>query len=85
MQINQIFELSMALDHDGFHKVLARACDRTGYMERNGDEYIDHSLEFKGVTVTYRDSQYKKKIRLLFNTGLLLDGKIPDPNKLAKK
>lgn len=85
MYINQIFEFSIVLDHGEFHKVLARACDRTGYMERNEDEYIDHSLESKGITVTYRDSQYKKKIRLLFNSGLLMDGKLSDSDKLTRK
>ena len=41
MQINCVIELSMVLDSDKFHKLFARALDRNGYMEENGEEYID--------------------------------------------
>ena len=50
MQINCVIELSMVLDSDKFHKLFARALDRNGYMEENGEEYIDRSMAEKGVT-----------------------------------
>ena len=54
-------------------------------MEENGKEYIDRSLESKGIVVTYRDSQYKKKVKMIVNSRLLLDCNNPDPNKIARK
>ena len=71
MHIHCIFELSMALDTDKFHKLFARALDRNGYMEENGEEYIDQSMAEKGMTVIYRDSQYKKKVRILVDLGVV--------------
>ena len=65
MYINQVFELSMVLDKERFQKVLNRVCRKNGYMEENEDGYIDKSLSSKGVTVMYRDSQYKKKIKII--------------------
>lgn len=62
MYINQIFELSMVLDNDKFHKDLSRAHKRTGCLEEKDGEYVDQSMEAKGMTVAYRDSQYKKKV-----------------------
>lgn len=84
MYINQILELSMVLDNEKFQKVLDRACE-TNYLEKNEGEYIDRSLEDKGIVVFFRDSQYKKKIRLLINSGLVLDCDKPDPVKLIRK
>lgn len=60
MYINQIFELSMVLDNKRFHKVFKHVYNKDGYMEKKEDEYIDLSLERKGITIIYRDSQYKK-------------------------
>lgn len=85
MYINQIFELSMVLDNDKFQKVLSRAYDQADYLDENGKEYIDRSLESKGIVVTYRDSQYKKKVKLIVNSGLLLDCNKTDPDKIARK
>ena len=73
MYINQIFEPSMVLVNDKFQKVLNRAYDKNDYLDENGKEYIDRSLESKGIVVTYRDSQYKKKVKLMVNSRLLLD------------
>lgn len=69
MYIHCIFELSMVLDSDKFHKLFARALDRNGSMEENGEEYIDRSMAEKGMSVIYRDSQYKKKVRILVGLG----------------
>lgn len=85
MCINQIFELFMVLDNDKFQKVLNRAYSKADYLDNNGKEYIDRSLESKGIVVTYRDSQYKKKVKLIVNSRLLLDCDNPDPDKIARK
>ena len=85
MYINQIFELSMVLDNKRFHQVFKHVYNKNGYMEKKEDEYIDKSLEEKGITVVYRDSQYKKKIKLFVNIGRLLNGCEFDPNKVARK
>lgn len=85
MHINQFFELSMVLDNDKFQKVLDRAYSKVDYWKNNGKEYIDRSLESKGIVVTYRDSQYKKKVKLSVNSKLLLDCDNPEPDKIAWK
>lgn len=85
MYINKIFELSAVLDNDKFQKVLNRAYDKNDYLDENGKEYIDRSLEPKGIVVTYRDSQYKKKVKLSVNSKLLLDCDNPEPDKIARK
>lgn len=56
MYINQIFELSMVLDHDKFYKTLNRVHKKTDYSQVGEDEYIDRSFESRGLTVKYRDS-----------------------------
>ena len=85
MYINQIFELSMVLDNKRFYQVFKHVYNKNGYMEKKEDEYIDKSLEEKGIKVVYRDSQYKKKIKLFVNIGRLLNGCEFDPNKVARK
>ena len=85
MYINQIFELSMVLEHERFHQVFKHIHNKDGYMEKKEDEYIDQSLEEKGITVIYRDSPYKKKIKLIVNTGRLLDECESDPNRIVRK
>ena len=85
MYINQIFELSMVLDHERFHQVFKHVHSKIGCMENGEDEYIDQSLEEKGVTVIYRDSPYKKKIKLFVNIGRLLNGCEFDTDKITRK
>lgn len=85
MCINHIFELSMILDCDRFHKVFKRAYINIGCMGNKEDEYIDQSLEKKGITIIYRDSQYKKKIKLIVNAGRLLDGGKSEPDRIVRK
>lgn len=85
MHINQIFELSMLLDNNNFQKVLNKAYSKADHFDQNGKEYIDQSLESKGMVVIYRDSQYKKKIKLMVNAGLILDCDNPDPVKIIRK
>lgn len=84
MNLNQILELSMVLDSEHFQKVFGSAYKGNGYIYENGEEYIDEFLSSRGITVIYRDSQYKKKIRLIVNTYLLLDDE-SDTSKLLRK
>lgn len=85
MYINQIYELSMVLDHEKFHKVFKHAYSKAGHMKKKEEEYIDRSLEEKGITITYRDSQYKKRIKLIANIGQLLDESKLDPDRIIRK
>lgn len=85
MYINQLFELSMVLDNDKFQKVLNSAYRKADYLDKNGKEYIDRSLESKGIAVTYRDSQYKKKVKLIVNLRLMLECDKPDSDKIVRK
>lgn len=84
MNLNQILELSMVLDNEHFQKVFPRLYKREGYIVESREEYIDQSLSSKGITVIYRDSQYKKKIRLIVNTYLLADD-VSDIDRLTRK
>lgn len=53
--------------------------------EENEEEYIDKSLESDGIIVIYCNSQYKKKVKIVVNSRLLLaDGKIGS-DKLIQK
>ena len=83
MVINQILELSMVLNTDHFQRVLAKA-SKSSVLKEDGDEYADLSMAAKGITVLYRDSRYKKKVRLIVNTYLLLDD-VSDTDKLLRK
>lgn len=84
MKINSTYELSMILDTEHFQRVFDRAYHKTGYLEELDDEYLDTSLAAKGITVVYRDSQYKKKVRLLVNAALIVDDS-SDTDKLLRK
>lgn len=85
MQLQTTFELSMVLDSVKFHKVLTRTSNNAEYFDKNEDKYVDQSLASKGITVTYRDSQYKKKVKLIVNSNLVLGVDEPDPDKLIRK
>ena len=62
MYINQVLELSMDLDHERFQKILNRIYKKAGYLEGDNEEYIDQSMAPRGITVIYRDSQYKRRL-----------------------
>ena len=85
MNINIIFELTMVLDSNNFQKVLNRAYSKADYLDGNGKEYIDQSLESKGIVVVYRDSQYKKKVKVIVNSRLMMDCDKLDPDKFTRK
>ena len=69
MAISLTFELSMTLDTDHFQRIFTT---KVGYLKELDNEYVDPSLAEKGITVIYRDSRYKKRIRLLVNTSLVV-------------
>ena len=81
MYVNQIFEFSMALDNGKFQKILSG----TYNMEENEKEYIDRSLASDGITVIYRTSQYKKKVKIIANSRLLLGADKIDSDKIIRK
>ena len=85
MHINHIFELSMVLDGEKFHKVFDKVRDHTKSLEKIGDEYIDHALDSKGITVICRNSQYRKKIKVLVNSGSSSKWSIADPERFIRK
>lgn len=83
MYINRNFELSMVLDDERFHKILSYVYHKADRMEK--EEYVDRSLEEKGIVIIYRDSQYKKKIKVIVNVERLLNGNKSDPEKIVGK
>ncbi len=83
MKINSTFELSMTLGTDHFQEVFARVYNKADLKELE-DGYLDPSMMDKGLTVIYRDSQYKKKVLLLVNTCLVVDNP-DDADKLIRK
>ncbi len=84
MYLNQVFEFSMVLDNKNFQNVLAMTYDKINDWEEI-EEYRDNSFASKGITVLYRNSQYKKKIKLIVNSAFLLNNKKMDSKKLIKK
>lgn len=85
MYINQVFELSLVLDSEKFHKILSCAHKKTDYLEEDDGEYIDQSMAAKGITVTYRDSQYKKKVKMIINAGRVMDYDKTVPDKFLRR
>ncbi len=83
MYINQIFELSMTLDNKRFQKIFKRKHKKSIYTKMDEEEYIDESMTSKGITVIYRDSQYKKKVKLIIDPRLVLESRLSD--KLIRK
>lgn len=84
MNLNSILELSMTLDTDHFQKVFSTACSNSDQVKEIEDGYLDLSMNPKGITVIFRDSQYKKKIRLLVNSCAVVEDP-DDTNKLTWK
>lgn len=81
MFLNPTFELSMVLDTAQFQRIFD---NKAGYLKELDDEYLDTSLAAKGITVVYRDSRYKKKVRVLINTSMIVDDPF-DTDKLIRK
>lgn len=85
MHTNQIFEFSLVLDNKEFQEILTKADNRSDHLEKIEGEYIDQSLSSKGIVVIYRDSQYKKKIKLIVNAKMVLGSGSLDPDRLICK
>lgn len=85
MYINQIYELSMVLGNEKFRKILNYAYKRAYYLEEDDGEYVDQSMAAKGITVSYRDSQYKKKVKVIINSGRLMDYDKTEPDRFLRK
>ncbi len=83
MYLNCVVELSMVLDNEKFHKLLTRVCKQAEYL--NDNKYIDQTLSSKGIVVTYQDKQYKKKVQITINAGVMLDDGELDSDKLIHK
>lgn len=83
MILNQTFELSLILDTDPFHKIFTTKASYLKEVELDG-EYIDPSLAEKGITVVYRASKYKKRIRVLANAGMIVND-YSNTDKLIRK
>lgn len=81
MYINQIFTLSMVLDTSKFNRIFSSH----NLLGTDGEEYIDPSLSQKGIIALYRDSQYKKKVKLIVNSAVMLKRKNLDAHKLIHK
>ena len=77
MHINPVFELTRIVDGEEFQRLFTRVQETLD--PGNGDEYVDRSLSHKGLTVVYRKSQYKKKVRLVINTSVMMGEGELDP------
>jgi hypothetical protein len=68
------FELTLTLDPEKFNKLLNRA----------NDELVDNALASKGITITYHDNSYKKKVKFTVNSNWILGGDEPDHKNISK-
>lgn len=79
------FELSMILDSDEFEEIFDRCFCEVDYPEEEDSEFVDRSLLDKGIVVRYRNSQYKKKIRLLVDVAAITGNESSTADKLIRK
>lgn len=84
MNINVIIELSLTLDADHFQKMLSTLYGKSNQLKEVESGYLDLSMASNGITVIFRDSQYKKKVRLLVNSCLVAHDS-DDADKLTRK
>lgn len=84
MTLNLIFELSMTVDTDHFQKMFSMAYDKSNQLREIENGYLDLSMAHKGITVIFRNSQYKKKVQLLVNSCMVVDDP-DDADKLSRK
>ena len=67
MFLNQVFEFSMVLNEKKFQEVLSMSHVNAEEWDEEKEEYLDDSMAEKGIMIRYRDSQYKKKVFLIYN------------------
>jgi hypothetical protein len=60
--IQTVFELSMVLNAEKFQRILNRVKNITEHV--GDDVYVDNYMASKGISVQYRDSQYKKRVTI---------------------
>jgi sulfur transfer complex TusBCD TusB component (DsrH family) len=63
----------MTLDTDDFDKLLSKVMSKEYLTTLDSETYIDQSLMSKGIVVTFRDSRYKKKIKLSVNPNCVIN------------
>lgn len=85
MFINPTIDLTVMLDNNKFKKLFSRICSMSNCIEENDEGYIDNSLADKGIVVLFRNSQYKKKVRLIVKPCIMLDDMEPDSEKIVRK
>lgn len=83
MHINRYFELSMVLDSDKFNEIFAQSYGGEKYADE--EEYIDQTMEHKGIVVKYRASTYKKKVQLIVDAAAVTNGRVSDAEKLIHR
>jgi hypothetical protein len=83
--VKTLFELSIVLDSEKFEKLFERAACHVVSPDEDGDEYVDESIAAKGITIIYRDSQYKKRIKLVIDQDVLMAGEKLGSEKLIHK
>lgn len=69
MITNILFELSMTLTSNEFKKLVNMKSLDLSSLPNRDDDYLDFSENDKGMLAVYRDSTYKKKVSLIFDTG----------------
>lgn len=85
MYINQIFELSMTVDAKNLSPLLNAVLRNSDSIKETEDHLIDCSLEHKGILFLYQNSKYHKKVKVIINADLLLNGEPPNPHRLLQK
>lgn len=69
--VNVLFELSIVLDKERFQKVLDDVAE-CELVDGEEERYVDYSWASRGMMVCYRDSRYRKRIRLLMCAPLIM-------------
>lgn len=83
MLLNQIFEFSMVLCEKKLHEVLSKA--KIYEWDEERQEYTDNSFAEKGIIIRYRDSQYKKKVSLIYNMQWKQMNELTDVDKTVSE
>ncbi len=79
MHLKHIMELSMLLDNERFQELMEQIYDNAPTQEN----FNDDSMCEEGFLVLYRNSEYKKKVRLVVDPVYL--GSTDKPDQLVKK
>ena len=84
----QYFEFTLSLETEKFYKLFNRIYEKSkGEYQTysDNDNYVDDALASKGITVTYHDNSYKKKVKLTVNPNWIRrNDDEPDSNNISK-